>query len=147
MTNISAGKWVFDSHLFVYSQDIKSPFYKVTSHLFSRVLSGEIEIVCAQQNIIETENVLIRFYQKDSSKIVNILEDILLNYNIDVITPDPKTYEHYHDLIIKSKQPYDLYDYFLAATMLDNGIDRILTGNTKDFTQIPGIEAVNPFKA
>lgn len=146
MMNISAGKWVFDSHLFVYSYDSKSPFYQASCDVFSRILSGNIEAICAQQNIVEAENVLIRFYNKDTNIIVNILEDIILNYKIDIITPQSDTYEHYHDLIMKSKQPYDLYDYFLAATMLDNGINRILTGNTKDFSRIPGIEAVNPFK-
>lgn len=146
MMNISAGKWVFDSHFFVYSQDKISPFYKVTEVLFSRVLSGEIKAVCAQQNILETESVLIRFYNKKPELIVRLMEDILLNYNINIITPKQNTYERYHDLIMQSKLPYDLYDYFLAATMLDNGINRVLTGNTKDFTQIPGIEAVNPFK-
>jgi len=146
MMSISEGKWVFDSHLFVYSQDNRSPFYEASSELFLRVLKGELKAVCAQQNILETESVLIRFYNKDSNTIVKILEDILLNYNVDVITPRPNTYEHYHDLILNSKLPYDLHDYFLAATMLDNGLSRILTGNTKDFFQIPGIEAVNPFK-
>lgn len=145
MTNISAGKWVFDSHLFVYSQDNKSPFYKTSKQLFIRVLSEEIKIVCAQQNILEAENVLTRIYKKDTNYTIKLMEDILLNYNIEVITPIPKTYELYHDLVAKSQYPSDLFDYFLAATMLNNGINRILTANTKDFSKIPGIEAVNPF--
>ena len=77
---------------------------------------------------------------------IKILEDVLLNYNIEVITPLPQTYERYHDLILNSRNSSDLFDYFLAATMLDNDIGRILTANTKDFSRIPGIEAVNPFK-
>lgn len=36
------------------------------------------------------------------------------------------------------------WDVMLAAAMLENGVNKIYTENTKDF-KIPGIKAVNPF--
>jgi uncharacterized protein len=38
-----------------------------------------------------------------------------------------------------------IFDIFLAATMLDNGVQRIYTENVSDFQGIAGIDAVNPF--
>ena len=37
-----------------------------------------------------------------------------------------------------------IFDVFLAATMLDNGVRRIYTENITDFEAIKGIEAVDP---
>ena len=39
-----------------------------------------------------------------------------------------------------------MFDVFLSATMLDNGITHIITVNEKDFTGIKGISVYNPFK-
>ena len=36
------------------------------------------------------------------------------------------------------------YDVMLAATMLGNGVSRIATYNTKDFTPLPGITVIDP---
>ena len=38
-----------------------------------------------------------------------------------------------------------IFDVFLVATMLDNGVRRIYTENIDDFERIDGIEAINPF--
>ncbi len=38
-----------------------------------------------------------------------------------------------------------IFDLFLAATMLDNGVKTIYTENIRDFEGLQEIEAVNPF--
>ncbi|HXV81131.1 MAG TPA: hypothetical protein VEG60_14735 [Candidatus Binatia bacterium] len=38
-----------------------------------------------------------------------------------------------------------IFDIFLAATMLDNGVQRIYSENINDFQGIAGIDAINPF--
>lgn len=38
-----------------------------------------------------------------------------------------------------------IFDVFLAATMLDNGVEKIYTENVTDFEGIRGIEARDPF--
>ncbi|MBI4918697.1 PIN domain-containing protein [archaeon] len=45
-------------------------------------------------------------------------------------------------------QKYGLHywDALIAATMIENEIYDIYTENTKDFSKIPGINAVNPFE-
>ncbi len=38
----------------------------------------------------------------------------------------------------------DIFDAFLVATMLDNGVRTIYTQNVKDFEGYPGIQVINP---
>ena len=38
------------------------------------------------------------------------------------------------------------WDCLLAATIIENGIFTIYTENIRDFSKIPGIKAINPFK-
>jgi len=37
------------------------------------------------------------------------------------------------------------FDAWLSATAIANGVDIILTANTKDFQKIKGLTATNPF--
>jgi predicted nucleic acid-binding protein len=52
--------------------------------------------------------------------------------------------------IEKAAQKYEdgmhFWDLVIAQTMLENGITTIYTENTKDFSKIKGIKAVNPFR-
>lgn len=145
MTTFS-GKWVIDSNLLVYFLDQDSPFYSSTKDLFSYILSGKISATIAQQNILEAERVFVLAYKRDPSIVIRQLEDIIFNFRMDVISPLSDTYGHYHELLLSSGRPVDIFDYYLAATMLDNRVNRILTVNTKDFSKIKEIETVNPFK-
>src|SRR3989338_1161472 len=89
-------------------------------------------------------NLLIYGLDKSSSRYHDVYH--LDELDIYIITPINKTHSIFFEILSNSSDPSDIFDYYLAATMLDNGINRILTINTKDFSKIPGIEAVNPFK-
>lgn len=146
MTNISDGRWVFDSNLLIYFQDQRSVFHKDAVFLFSHISHGKIDPVVCQQNILEVENALLRTYKKKPLEVVDYMAEILDEFGFSVLSPLSTTYLTCQKLVLSAKRKIDLFDYYLAATMLDNGISRILTVNTKDFAGIKGIEAVNPFK-
>ncbi len=145
MKIILSGKWIFDSNLLVYAINYDSPFHSRTEKLFLKIKSKTLKAVVTQQNILETHKVLIRLYKKTPSESVRALDNLLQGFGISVIHPFSYTIETYHALISQASTVSDLFDYYLAATMLDNGINRILIVNTKDFNQIPDIEAINPF--
>lgn len=145
MMNTLSGKWVFDSHLFIYAIDEASPLHPTTKKLFSVILKQAITPIATQQNIIEAENVLIRVYKKDPVTSADDLEEILSIFDFTIITPLALTYKTFHKLQKKYPTQKPVFDYYLAATMLDNGINQILTVNTKDFAAISEIKAVNPF--
>jgi len=146
MINTLSGNWVIDSQLFIYFQDSKSPFHSDTKELFSKIIKQTFTAVVAQQNILEIEAVLIRHYRKNKIEVIAHIEKILNAFRFSVITPQNETYRTYHELLRKIEAPVDIFDVYLAATMLDNNIRSILTFNIKDFAPIPNIRAVNPFK-
>jgi len=146
MVNIPEGRWLVDTHFLVFSLDALSPFYEPTRDLFIAIQEDKLEAVVALQNILEAENVLIKKYAQDKNEIVKYIEGVIDAFNITIISPTPTTYLTFHKLIKLAPTSIDLFDYFLAATMLDNKIGNLLTLNTKDFSDIKGVRAVNPFK-
>ena len=145
MKNILTGKWVFDSNLLVYFLDEKSSFFEPTKQLFSLIIIKQITGILAHQNILEAENVFITKYKLNKDAVLDSMEKVVDSFYFELISPSATTFEQFNKLYSSSTAKTDIYDYYLAATMLDNGINRILTGNSKDFSRIPGIEVVNPF--
>jgi len=145
MTSILSGKWVFDSNIFIYFLDQSSPFFEQSKALFGEIISGKIKAYCGQQNIIEVERILIQRYKRTVSETISKIDILIKEFSFQVLTPFPYTMKTFHSVIPSITKGADVFDYYLAATMLDNGINRILTVNTKDFSKIHGIEAVNPF--
>ena len=146
MKNTLNGKWVFDSNLLIYGLDKFSSRYHDVYHLFELGKEGKIQIIVAQQNIIETVHAFVKGYKSPIEEVIYNIKGLLDELDIYIITPINKTHSIFFEILSNSSDPSDIFDYYLAATMLDNGINRILTINTKDFSKIPGIEAVNPFK-
>lgn len=147
MRNILEGRWVFDSNILIYGLDKYSRFHKQTFDLFTLVRDKKIQAIVAQQNIVETIHTFIRGYKLSVKSIIVPLEGLIAELGIEVIAPYPTTHQRFLNLLLNSRNPSDVFDYFLAATMIDNGAYRILTINTKDFVGIKEIEAVNPFNS
>lgn len=145
MMSISSGRWVFDSNLLVYGLDRDSRFYLQTRELFTLVHKQHFHAVIAQQNILEATRTFVLQYSLPREEVIKKISGLITDLDITVITPQPFSYQKWFQLLDHTKRNVDLFDHYLAATMLDNGIQRILTLNTKDFAPIAEIEAVNPF--
>lgn len=146
MMAILSRKWVFDSNLFIYFLDQSSPFFDQSRLLFENIISGKIEAYCGLQNIIEVERILVQRYKRTVTETITGLNSLISEFSFHILTPFPYTVKTFHKILPSIKSGGDVFDYYLAATMLDNGINRILTVNTKDFAKIKEIEAVDPFK-
>ena len=69
-----------------------------------------------------------------------------LSSTLKLILPKETTVTRMLNLLgSRSVKAGRIFDIFLAATMLDNGVQRIYTKNLSDFQGIAGIEAINPF--
>ncbi len=145
MTTFS-GKWGFDSNLIVYFLDETPPFYSRAKDLFSSIANGSLRAVIAPQNILETERVLTLVYKRPLVIVIQTMEQVIEEFAVEIIVPTQRTYQVYHDFLRSKGTPGDLHDIFLAATLVDNDVKRILTANVKDFSKIPEIEAVNLFR-
>ena len=135
---------IIDSNILVYSIDKLSPKHKKAQ----KFLKENLNILkVAHQNIFETLRVItypkfpIPMKLKDA---VAAVERILKVCSI--VSPNWKTQKIALELIKKYKLSSDvIFDAYLAATALANGIDTIATDNTKDFQRIKEIKIINPF--
>lgn len=83
-------------------------------------------------------------YHIDKHAIAQDIQDIM--QDVTVITPDTSTMEILIQLLQQKKIATGyIFDLYLAATMITNGLTHIITANEKDFTGIPGIMVYNPW--
>jgi len=147
MKNISSTKCLFDTNILIYSLDIKSPFYDVSRKLIEEVILGRRIGVLAQQNLVECTNALMHDTNWEKESILSDVRTFGEASNFSIIYPTHNTFNVFLSLCLelenRRKQFFDLY---LAATMLDNDINQIITANDDDFAGIPGIKAINPWK-
>ncbi len=133
-----------DSNILVYAINRRSSKY-TTAQNFLQTNIGNLEV--AHQNIFETLRILTHPKFPSPMKIQDALkatENILKACRI--IYPNEKTYYATLLLINKNKLVSDqIFDTYLVATALSNGITTIATDNTRDFKKFKEIKLLNPF--
>ena len=137
------GSWGVDSNIVIYALDRKSMFFNKARKFFSEV--KEINFYITQQNIVEIEKVFVGFYKVKKEAVISNLETFLSAFNFSIISPLPTTLSYYHKLILSYSKKDVFFDFYLAATYLDNQIGNLFTVNTKDFLAIKELQVVNPF--
>lgn len=135
-----------DTNILVYSLNTISPKYSQSQEFLRDHID---ELVVAHQNILEAFRVLThpKFPKPRSQKnVLQALESI--TKEIEIIHPRLETYYIILDLLkryaIRGDQVFDIY---LTATALSNGIEVIATDNEKDFKKFTEIKIINPFKS
>lgn len=76
------------------------------------------------------------------------LEAVLaITDNAKLLTPNKTTYYLFMDLIDKYRLTSDkIFDGYLIATALSNGVNVVATDNIKDFKDVSEIKTIDPFK-
>ena len=138
MNLTSGAKYLLDTNILVYSVDRQSPFYVRSKEILENGLRQGISFAIAHQNLIEFVAVLTRGYGVERKQALGDAQVFAARF--DVIFPFPTTIETFFQLADKQKATYP-FDLYLAATMIDNQITRIITGNAKDFRGV-GFEEV-----
>lgn len=135
---------LIDSNILVYSINSSSPKHRRAQDFLQENLG---ELVVAHQNIFESLRILTHPKFPNPMKIGDAMDAILnILKGCTVISPDYRTYRIALELIKKYKLSADkVFDAYLVATALGNGIDTIATDNTKDFKKIVEIKNINPF--
>lgn len=94
-------------------------------------LKQKIHFVVAHQNLIEFIAVLTRAYKINPAEALRDAEAFASRFElIYPLHTTMKTYLNLAPKLGKTLYPFDLY---LIATMQDNAVERIITGNVKDF--------------
>ena len=121
---------LLDTNILGYSVDRHSPFYARSREILEAGLEQDISFAVAHQNLVEFVAVLTRGYGVERKQALGDAQVFAARF--EVIFPLPTTLSIFFQLIAKEKATYP-FDLYLAATMLDNQITRIITGNAKDF--------------
>ncbi len=133
-----------DTNILVYAINKNSPKHIRAKEFLEDNINN---LTVAHQNIIEAVKVLTqpKFIRPMKSK--DAIEAILaIAENCQIIFPKSGTEFITLELIKKLNLVGNrIFDAYLAATALINGIDTIATDNVKDFSKITQIKVTNPF--
>lgn len=135
---------IIDSNILIYAINADSPKHK-KAQTFLRENLEELEIT--HQNILETVRVLT--HQK-FSKPMGLKSALTAIQAIArfcrIISPTPTTYYLWLELVKRYALTGNrIFDAYLAATALSNGIDVVATDNVLDFKKFKGLTVINPF--
>ncbi len=135
---------LLDSNVLIYSVDITENEKHVQAKEFIKAnLNGDYFFVSAQNLAEFFYNVTERFESPVSFEKARAALEIFstsfttFSYSPENIVTAGEFQERFH---------IHFWDALLAATMLENKIFTIFTENVRDFSKIPGIKAINPFK-
>lgn len=125
--------FLIDSNIIVYSIDNTCSFYYLANLIIKQCIA---ELYVSIQNIVETYRVI-----TDSRKVTNPLQPmeawkIILQKTelLKIIYPNDKTIKIALDLSVSKRIiGLDFYDCMLAAMIIENNIDGIITQNIDDF--------------
>lgn len=133
-----------DSNILIYAINLSSPKHNEAQD-FLQANVGKLAL--AHQNILESIRVLTH------KKLTNPMSPIEASSAVGsiaeacrIISPDRTTYHIALQMIRKYSLPGDLvFDAYLGATAMVNGVTIIATDNIKDFAVIEEFHTFNPF--
>ncbi|MBU1085723.1 PIN domain-containing protein [Patescibacteria group bacterium] len=134
-------KLAFDTNILVYLLDEKSEFYLKTVKTVSEFEAEGFELVIAQQSIVELVQVLTDYYNLSLVKASTKAKQIV-NSKIKIVSPLPQTTKTYLELCKSNKKAKSHFDLFLAATLIDNQVTKILTNDKSGFKNIRQLKAM-----
>lgn len=151
MTRFSiTGSVLIDSNILVIAHTANHPYVARAQALITDLVDGRQLGVVAHQNLLEFYATITnpKFTSALAGEKANGLIATYLRSQLRVITPTSETINlliSWQKMSVKPKTGQQIYDRYLAATALTHGVTTILTENTKNFRDIPGIQAINPF--
>lgn len=135
---------LLDSNLIVYSLYNESP----KQFMARKFINDNMAKLCvSHQNILESLRVLthLKFESPMSSKNANIAVWEVVNA-LNLIGPNVESLFLVRELINKHNLTGNkIFDAYLVATALSNGISVVATDNVKDFKIFDEISVINPF--
>jgi predicted nucleic acid-binding protein len=140
---------LIDTNILVYATGAQSLQHAKAKELRDQAAAGQFEACIAAQILTEFYAVVTdprRFQPALTPTQAQREMRTYLSSPLRLILPKEITVTRMLNLLgSKSVKAGRIFDIFLAATMLDNGVQRIYTENVGDFQGITGIDAINPF--
>ncbi len=133
-----------DSNVLVYAINPSSPKHTAAQSFLNEKNQS---LVLAHQNILESLRVLTHPKFSSPMSVIRALEAItVITDACRIIAPELSTSYLAIELIKQHKLiGNQIFDAYLAATVLAAGFQTIATDNVKDFQKFAGLQIINPF--
>lgn len=134
-----------DTNLFIYAHNADSAYYKKARRFLKKLIKGN-NLCLTPQVLLESFRILTQKMEKpiDEEEAWRLL-DAYLNDQTRMVYPTPKALLMAKDFSKKYRiKGAKIFDAYLVATIVENGVDTIYTHNEKDFLVFREIRAVNP---
>ena len=140
---------LFDTNILVYVHNRASLYHKTAYLLETQVLEGKLQAAISTQNILEfystvtsPQKINLPLSPQEAGRVIH---DYLAS-PFQIIHPHAGDFDRALYFSIERKiKGRKIFDLYLIATMLSNGIETIYTANDKDFRIFKEINAINPF--
>ncbi len=140
--------WLIDTNVLIYSFDQENQFHLPSFNFLSFSISDESsKIYLAQQNLLEFMSVVTNPKRVENPLSIEDAFQKLIIYqtSFPIICPLPETISTFSQLLKRYPTFRErIFDLYLVATALDNGIQQICTWNKKDFLKISAITVKTP---
>jgi len=144
---VNSEKILLDSNILIYAFDTRSEYHSLSSEIRKKAVEKLITCCISPQNLNEIYRVLTdpkavlepyspREIERELQKIIK---------RIEVILPTRETAATCLQLAAKYEiKSLKIFDTFLVATMLENGVGQIITFNQKDFETFLEVRTIHP---
>jgi predicted nucleic acid-binding protein len=141
---------LIDTNVLVYAADTIAEFHEPSKQLRERGRGGEVSLVVTPQVLMEFFAVVTNprrvtnprspeEAREEIEKYVGAVEMVKIYPHNDIIDRMLTLLRQYPQV---TRQ--EIFDLYLVATMLSNGVTRIYTYNLQHFSRFHGIEALTP---
>lgn len=139
--------WLIDTNILIYSYDQTQDLHPFSYAFLELAFSGHILASVAHQNLLEFLAVATNPKRVEHPLTLDEALDKIAVYatNFRLISPLPKTFFTFIDLF--SRYPVireRVFDLYLAATALDNGINQLCTWNIDHLKKISEFTVKTP---
>jgi len=142
--------YAIDANILVYAYNLDSPLnLKAYTFLKEEALAGNLRACLPYQSLYEFYSIVTnpRRVERplEPTKAKEIIETYMKARNIPKIYPRKSNLRNVLDLLSKyniSRQ--EIFDVVFVATLLDNGVDGIITRNAKHFSRFEFLKVLNP---
>ena len=138
---------LFDSNVLVYAHNQDSLFHSKAVKLITEVAKGSMFGILTSQNLLEFYSVITdkrRLSNPITSELATELVNQYLYSPFEIIYPNITTNKIMVELLKKNQiKDGQIFDVYLAATMLSSNIKHIVTANVADFKKFESISVLN----
>ena len=141
---------LFDANVLIHAHAVDSPFHAIARHVRDQAAQGLMEACLSPQVLCEFFSVITdERVARPALPAAQAKREIRYYWHESRFTRILPTEHTIHRLVQLLERRHirgsDIFDVFLVATMLENGVRTIYTQNVRDFEVYSELHVINPF--